>query len=348
MRAASRRVTSLVAVAMSLVALTSVAAADTDAEADFLSKINATRAAHGLETLRVDDGLRSHARIHSEEMADADDIYHSTSSELIAAAGAGWSGLAENVGVGSSTTSLHNAFLASPAHKKNILGDYNYVGIGTDTSGGRLYVTVVFMRNGDTGPVDPSPSVAKTRDTHVEGTFADDDGNVHEPNIEAIASDRITLGCNPPANTLYCPDHSVTRGAMAAFMARALGLPDVEGDYFRDDDGSTFENAINRVAAAGITRGCNAPQDTRFCPDRPMTRGEMAAFLVRAYDLAPTEADHFGDDGGHIFEHAINALGAARITLGCNPPDNSMFCPDDPIRRDQMATFLIRARDLKG
>jgi hypothetical protein len=79
-----------------------------------------------------------------------------------------------------------------------------------------------------------------------------------------------------------------------------------------------------------------------------MTRGEMAAFLVRAYDLAPTKADHFGDDGGHIFEPAINALGAVRVTLGCNPPDNSMFCPDDPIRRDQMATFLVRARDLKG
>jgi hypothetical protein len=41
-------------------------------------------------------------------------------------------------------------------------------------------------------------------------------------------------------------------------------------------------------------------------------------------------------------------LGTVRVTLGCNPPDNSMFCPDDPIRRDQMATFLVRARDLKG
>jgi hypothetical protein len=347
MRATSRWVTSLVAVALSLVALTTVAAADTDTEADFLSKINATRAEHGLGALRIDDGLQSHARIHSGEMADAGDIYHSSSSELTTAAGAGWSGLAENVGRGGSTSSLHNAFLASPAHKKNILGDYNYVGIGTDTADGTIYVTVVFMRNGDTPPADPSPTVAKTPDTS-EGTFADDDGNVHEPNIEAIASDRITLGCNPPANTLYCPDGSVTRGAMAAFIARALGLPDVDGDYFRDDDGSTFENAINRVAAAGITQGCNPPQNTSFCPDRSMTRGEMAAFLVRAYDLAPSQADHFGDDGGHIFERAINALGAARITLGCNPPDNSMFCPDDPIRRDQMATFLVRARELKG
>jgi hypothetical protein len=234
--------TSLVAVALSLVALTTVAAADTGTEADFLSKINATRAADGLGVLRVDDDLQSHARIHSAEMADAGDIYHSSSSELTNAAGAGWSGLAENVGKGGSTTSLHDAFLASPAHKKNILGDYNYVGIGTDTRGGLIYVTVVFMRKGDSQPVDPSPTVAKTPDTG-EGTFADDDGNIHEPNIEAIASDRITLGCNPPANTLYCPDDSVTRGAMAAFIARALGLPDVDGDYFRDDDGSTFETA---------------------------------------------------------------------------------------------------------
>ena len=82
-------------------------------------------------------------------MAAAGEIYHSSEAELTAAAGPGWSGIAENVGKGSSPTSLHNAFMASPGHKANILGDYNYVGIGTDTSGGSLYVTVVFVGRGD-------------------------------------------------------------------------------------------------------------------------------------------------------------------------------------------------------
>ena len=277
-------------------------------------------------------------------MAEAGEIYHSSEAELTAAAGTGWSGIAENVGKGGSTTTLYDAFMASPGHKRNILGDYNYVGIGTDTSGGYLYVTMVFVGKGDSTMSDSTPIDAIATDTSdYNGTFADDEGNVHEPNIEVIAAARITLGCNPPENSLYCPDDSVTRGAMAAFIARALGLPAVDGDHFTDDDTSTFEKAINQVAAIGITQGCNPPENTKFCPSRTMTRGEMAAFLARAFDLPPSTTDYFGDDGSHIFEDAINRLGAAGITLGCNPPENTKFCPNDPIRRDQMATFIVRA-----
>ncbi len=343
MRGSSRWMMSLVFVALTLFALAPVAAADSETESEFLSKINATRAANGLGALQLDADLRSYARSHAEEMAAAGELYHSSEAELTAAAGPGWSGIAENVGKGSSPTSLHNAFMASPGHKANMLGDYNYVGIGTDTSGGSLYVTVVFVGRGDTSAEPPPTDASATRTPGYNGTFADDDGNLHEPNIEAIAAKGITVGCNPPDNSLFCPDDSVTRGAMAAFIARALDLPRADGDHFNDDSASTFENAINQVATTGITQGCNPPQNTRFCPDRTMTRGEMAAFLVRAFDLPAATTDYFGDDRGHIFEDAINRLGAAGITLGCNPPENTRYCPDDPIRRDQMATFLVRA-----
>ena len=57
------------------------------------------------------------------------------------------------------------------------------------------------------------------------GSFVDDDGNIHEGAIEAIAAAGITRGCNPPANDRYCPDQSVNREQMAAFLARALDLP---------------------------------------------------------------------------------------------------------------------------
>ena len=343
MRGMSRRGILLVVVALSLFALAPSASADTETEAEFLTKINAARAANGLGALQLDAALRSYARSHAEEMAAAGEIYHSSEAELTAAAGPGWSGIAENVGKGSSPTSLHNAFMASPGHKKNILGDYNYVGIGTETSGGSLYVTVVFVGRGDSTAVSTPPDAIASDTSGYKGTFADDDGNIHERNIEAIAAEGITLGCNPPENTLFCPDDSVTRGAMAAFIARALGLPAGDGDQFNDDGASTFENAINQVAAAGITQGCNPPENTKFCPGRTMTRGEMAAFIVRAFDLPASGTNYFGDDRGHIFEDAINRLGAAGITLGCNPPQNTNFCPDDPIRRDQMATFLVRA-----
>jgi hypothetical protein len=70
---------------------------------------------------------------------------------------------------------------------------------------------------------------------------------------------------------------------MAAFLDRALHLPDpVTPDLFTDDDGSPFETAIDRLATAGITRGCNPPDNTLYCPDQYVTRAQMAAFLHRA------------------------------------------------------------------
>ncbi|MDJ0924327.1 MAG: right-handed parallel beta-helix repeat-containing protein [Acidimicrobiia bacterium] len=180
------------------------------------------------------------------------------------------------------------------------------------------------------------------------GSFSDDDGNVHEGYIEAIKAENITSGCNPPLNDRYCPGKSVTRGQMAAFLVRALGLSDDGGkDWFEDDDGLVFEDDINRLAAAGITSGCNPPLNDRFCPDNSVTRGQMAAFLVRAYDLSgSTSGNRFVDDDGLVFEDDIERMAAAGITLGCNPPVNDRFCPSSPVRRDAMASFLGRAEGL--
>lgn len=178
------------------------------------------------------------------------------------------------------------------------------------------------------------------------GTFIDDDGSVHEGGIEAIAAEDITSGCNPPANTRYCPRDAVTRGQMAGFLARALGLAESPADYFVDDTGNTFEAAINKIAEAKITLGCNPPSNTRFCPDHIMTRGQMAAMLARAFHLPAASVDYFVDDTGHTFEIAINKIAEDGVTLGCNPPDNDHFCPDALVTRDQMATFLTRALNL--
>ena len=176
------------------------------------------------------------------------------------------------------------------------------------------------------------------------GPFSDIAGSVHYGSIVYIAEAGITAGCNPPYNTEFCPGGQVTRGQMAAFLVRALGLTDEGGkDWFSDDDGSTFEADINKLAAAGITFGCNAEQ-TNFCPTGTITRKQMAAFLVRAFGYTDAgEGDWFTDDDGSIFESDIDKLRVAGVTLGCNPPDNTKFCPDDAVRRDQMASFLTRA-----
>lgn len=155
----------MLVVVMTTIGLSASAGADSGSEQAFLTAINSTRNANGLGSLQMDGGLRAHARTHTADMIAAGNIFHSSSGELQTAAGSGWSKLGENVGRGGSVSSLHNAFLASSAHKANILGDYNYVGIGTDTSSGVLYVTVVFMKKG--GGSTPSPTTTAPPSTNT-------------------------------------------------------------------------------------------------------------------------------------------------------------------------------------
>jgi hypothetical protein len=191
-----------------------------------------------------------------------------------------------------------------------------------------------------------SPLVVRAEGLPPGGSFVDDDTSPHQQAIEAITSAGITRGCNPPLNTRFCPEDLVTREQMAAFLVRALELPDAGSGGFTDIGNSIFRDDIDRIAAAGITVGCNPPDNDMYCPEFAVTRGQMAAFLVRAFHLPDSDADSFVDDDGSIFENAIERLRLAGITVGCNPPDNNRFCPDRSVTRAEMATFLARALDL--
>ncbi|MGA9595473.1 MAG: S-layer homology domain-containing protein, partial [Acidimicrobiia bacterium] len=67
-----------------------------------------------------------------------------------------------------------------------------------------------------------------------------------------------------------------------------------------------FAKAIAWLASEGITKGCNpAEGNTRFCPDEYVTRGQMAAFLVRAFGYSDVGSVDFVDDDGSVFEADI-------------------------------------------
>ena len=136
-----------------------------------------------------------------------------------------------------------------------------------------------------------------TQELPPGGTFIDDDGDIHEPNIEAIAAAGITNGCEPDR---FCPDDPVTRAQMGSFLARALDLP-VPTDNRFDDVSGAHAGAINAIAEAGISLGCT-PDGDSFCPDEFVSRQQMASFLARALDLMASGAGSFSDVSGvHAF-----------------------------------------------
>jgi len=154
------------------------------------------------------------------------------------------------------------------------------------------------------------------------------------PDITWLYDAGITKGCS---TTRYCPSGNVTRGQMASFMARSLELPAATDDYFGDDDGSTHEADINRIAGAGLTEGCDAGA---YCSTAVVTRGQMASFLARALELPVATSDYFSDDDGSTHEADINRIAEAGITNGCGGVE---YCSTSAVTRGQMAAFLHRA-----
>ena len=169
-------------VLVALVAMTVGTAlpAHAGAEGDFLSKINASRSAAGLPPVSMHSDLVPAARNHSAEMMAAGQIYHTSN---LAGVASGWEALAENVGVGPSVDNLHTAFMNSAGHRANILGDYNYVGVGVASEGDVLWVTVIFMRKG-AAPEATTTTTAAPPTTSTTTT---------------VAAPAATTTTNPPA-----------------------------------------------------------------------------------------------------------------------------------------------------
>ncbi len=117
------------------------------AEQVVLQRMNEERAEAGLDALDLDPALVPVARSWSATMARSRRLSHNPALRAqVSQATPGWVALAENVGVGTDVDALHAAFMASKGHRRNVLGNFDRVGVGVEIAGGRTWVTVQFVR----------------------------------------------------------------------------------------------------------------------------------------------------------------------------------------------------------
>ena len=165
--------------------------------------------------------------------------------------------------------------------------------------------------------------------------------------ILTIATTGIATGCT---DTSYCPANPVSRAEMAVFLLKAKygadHLPPPPVQIFPDVPNDAFAAAwIDELASLGITAGCG-DGNGNYCPNDPVTRGQMAVFLLKTLlgsdYVPPPPAGVFADVPADYFSIAwIEDLYNRGITAGCNT-NPLRFCPDADVPREQMATFLVR------
>ena len=170
--------------------------------------------------------------------------------------------------------------------------------------------------------------------------------------IEKLYYLSISAGCqlDPPQ---FCPDSLVLRDQIAVFLERGINGAEFDpgeasGTVYEDVHSNDFAAAwIETLAQDGITDGCG---NGFYCPKHPVTRAQMAIFLLRAKYGAEYEPDDVGVSTG--FEDVlpsdfaaawIKQLAAEGITAGCG---NGNFCPEQAVTRGQMAVFLVRTFNL--
>ena len=236
--------------------------------------------------------------------------------------------------------------IVDEADSNTLLGSTLGWALASVATDGGLLVTSV-LEPATTSSIDGALAVTRFFGDE-SGRFVDDDGSVHEANIEAVEARSITSGCDADNAALYCPEDPLTRAQMASLLVAGASIPPAPDlGPFVDDDGNLHEPNIAAIAAAGVTLGCDATDPTLYCPEDEVTRDQMASFLVRAFGLddpmfAPADPDPFTDDDGSVHEANIAIIAGLGITLGCDAGDPTLFCPTDPVTRGQIASFIER------
>ena len=194
---------------------------------------------------------------------------------------------------------------------------------------------------GATEEPDPEPEPADDR----AFSDIDDVSSLHRA-LRTLSAEGVLdrTGCG---RGRLCPEDHLLRWEMAVWLVRVVddGVdPRSTGrSRFADvDEDAWWSPHVERLANLGITEGCKT-EPLSYCPDQPVSRAQMASFLVRAFKLPRAGSAGFVDTAGSVHARNIDAIYAAEITIGCAAIP-LMYCPGRYTTRAQMARFLIRGR----
>lgn len=162
--------------------------------------------------------------------------------------------------------------------------------------------------------------------------------------MNQIYAREITSGCSADK---YCPYNSVSRAEVAVFLTRALrrikdAPPEPVSPKFTDvPPGYWAGSFIDYIARRRITNGNGF---MTYGPENAITRAEMAVLLIRCLGIfnPPPPTNRFNDVPSDYWAAPfIDELARRGITRGGSCGTGN-FCPGQPVRRDEMAVFLVR------
>ena len=161
------------------------------------------------------------------------------------------------------------------------------------------------------------------------------DGKFFSKPVQWMVDEKITTGTAP---TCFSPFDTVTRGQAAAFLWRMEGEPNPGRRHpFTDVRAGWQQDPVSWMYNNGITTGTSP---TRYSPDDPMTRAQLAALLHRLEGSPPAPApSQFSDVRTDWQVTPVGWMLREGITTGATP---SRFEPNRSVTRGEAATFLYR------
>jgi hypothetical protein len=209
------------------------------------------------------------------------------------------------------------------------------VGLAVSPIDGDVYVTL---------PVSTGPNAFTILRYGPDGVFKTVFGRIEAGHLEFDARGHLYVADTFNGRLArFAPNG--TKSIVTDGIAGIFGV--AVGPTFSDVPLTHFANpSVEAIFEAAVTAGC-ATTPPLYCPDAPVTREQMAAFIIRArgeFDPPQPATQRFLDvPPTNPFYRFIDRMAVLGITAGCG---GTSYCPLDAVTRAQMAVFLARAFSL--